>query len=439
MGGGLNQLVFVGAQNLYLTGNPSISFFKSVYHTHTNFSMESKRLELNKSILYFNENTQYICKVKRHGDLVSEMYLCLDIPDIYNNNSSYEFKWVENLGEVIVEKYEIYIGGSLIDKQYGEWLHIWNELTLSTDKRNIYNQMIGNTIDLYDPKTYNNGTYPDHVLSSGLTSIKGRQLIIPFKFWFNNNLGLALPLKGIQYQDVEIHIELKKITDLYLLFDGTNYIRPNSLFVDHSIDNFIDTQIYNNNTYLEINPYIEANYIFLDNIELNDLIKKNIEYLIEQVSRIDYSYLNNEYNMINLTLQNPVKELIWVFKRTDNKDNNKWFNFIDNDTDILKSARILFNGLDRIEDKNASYFNIIQPYQHHTNTKNGVYVYSFSIKPSMYQPSGFCNMSMINKIQLYTVINTPLSVDYQYDISIYAVNYNFLRVLSGSANVAFNL
>ncbi len=438
MPGGLMQLTFVGGQNIFLTGNPSISFFKSVYRTHTNFSLESKRLDLSRTELYFTENTQYVCKIKRHADLVHQMYLCLTLPDIYDD--TYEFKWVKNIGEVILENYEIYIAGSLIDRQYGEWLHIWNELTLTVDKKMLYNKMIGNTLDMYDPEKYNGGYYPLHSVSSGIPSIKGRQIIIPLNFWFNNNIGLALPLISIQYQEVEIRFEFKKAVDLYLVKNGSNYVKPSVSYSNQLLSRFIKDS--KSDTYININPYIEANYIFLDNDERKLFAHNSQEYLVEQLTRIDESALKNQYNIVTLGLNNPTKEFVWVFKRTDNKNLNDWLNFIDKDINsknILKNARVIFNGVDRTEDKNCEYYNMIQPYQHHNNTADGIYVYSFSLKPSIFQPSGFCNMSVVNKIQLYLEINKPNTSNYEYGLSIYTTSYNFLRIISGNANVAFQL
>jgi hypothetical protein len=437
MPGGLMQLTFVGGQNIFLTGNPSISFFKSVYRTHTNFSMESKRLDLSRTELYFTENTQYVCKILRYADLVNQMYLCLTLPDIYDD--TYEFKWVENIGEVILENYQIYIGGSLIDTQYGEWLNIWNELTLKT-KRVLYDKMIGNTLDMYDPAQFNDGSYPFHSVSSGIPSIKGRQIIIPLNFWFNNNSGLALPLISIQYQEVEIRFELKKAVDLYLIKNGNNYIKPSVSYSNQLLSKFIVNST--SDTYINIYPYIEANYIYLDNDERKLFAHNSQEYLIEQLTRIDEFALNNQHNIVTFGLNNPTKELFWVFKRTDNGNLNNWLNFIDNDINsdnILKTGRIIFNGVDRTEDKNSEYFNMIQPYQYHNNRGDGIYVYSFSLNPNIFQPTGFCNMSVVNKIQLYLEINTPNTNNYEYDLSLYTTSYNFLRVISGNANVAFQL
>ncbi len=435
------QLTFIGGQNIYLTGNPQISFFKAVYKTHTNFSMESKRLDVNKTTLNFTEITNIICKVLRHGDLVSQMYLCINIPNIYSDNIKC-FKWVENLGLTLINTIEIYIGGSLIDKQYGEWMHIWNELSLPLSKKSLYNKMIGNTIDIFDPAENNNNIYPSHTLGSGIPSIKGRQLVIPLNFWFNNNIGLSLPLISMQYHEVEIRIELKSLNDLYKIIEGGDYVRPALTDITHYFNQYVDTsEFVISDKDIDLDIYIEANYIFLDNLEREEFAKKEIDYLIEQIVRIEGNYINTSNNIITLNLHNPVKELVWVLKKSDLNLSNDWFNFTDSNLNenIIKKCRLIMNGLDRVEEKNSEYFSLIQPYQHHGQTKDGIYLYSFSMKPNVFQPSGVCNMSKVNKIQLYLNLNVPYLNTYTYNLNIYSISYNFLRVISGRANVAFHL
>jgi hypothetical protein len=411
--------------------------------------MESKRLEVTKTTLNYQETTNLICKVLRYGDLISQMYLCLSIPNIYSNNAK-KIKWVDNFGLKLIDKMEIYIGGSLIDTQYGEWIHIWNELTLPLNKRDIYNKMIGNTVDVYDPEIYNGGTYPHASIGSSTPSIIGRKILIPLNFWFNNNIGSALPLISLQYHEVEIRLELKALKDLYLLEDlsSTTYRCPIVTDVSDNLISFIDTtetNVTKNDgiiTDIDIEMYMEANYIYLDNGERDEYSKNEVNYLIEQTTRLQSNYISSKNNTFTLTLNNPVKELIWVLKRSDISDLNDWFNFEDSDLNqqnIMQSGQILLNGLERIEDKTSEYFNLIQAYQHHGQTKNGIYLYSFSLKPNLYQPSGSCNMSKVNKIQLYLKLNEPSTSSYTYDLNVYSVSYNFLRIVSGTANIAFQL
>lgn len=425
MPGGLLQLVAFGAQNLYLNGNPSLSFFKKVYKTHTNFACESIKVNFNKNELSYNDSTHLIAKIGRNADLLNEMYFIFTLPDIRKRGKN-RFQYVENLGEAIIDEYYIYIGGNIIDKQYGEWLHIWSELSLNSNKRYGYEKMTGNVHEIYRPDDF-------HYVNDGDIQIDSRKIIVPLKFWFNKLPGLSLPLIALQYHEIELHIILRPMKQL---------VKENDMIIN-------DYSRYFATEKFDINPYLECNYIFLDTEERTFFAKNSLDYLIEQVIRIPFYNLNNN-NILDLVLQNPVKEIIWVISRNDKDQTNSWFEFGDDKYDIkgdgsdlrtmevLQSAKLTFNGLDRIEEKDSTYFNLIQPYQHHTVIpKPGVYVYSFSLNPEEFQPSGSCNMSRLNKIQLHLNLKPPSRDTYKYDAHVYVTNHNFLRVTAGLAGVAF--
>lgn len=451
MAGGLIQLIAYGAQNYLLNGNPSVSFFKKVYKTHTNFAMESMRVTCNKNYIHFNDKTTLITKIKRNADLIQDVYFTMEIPDIKkvikkNNDGNIvgeDFRFVKNLGEVMLEEYQVYVGGSVVDRQYGEWLHIWNELSVESSKRYGYDKLIGNIPELYIPDSFNRQSH-NHI------QIDKRRIYVPLKFWFNRNPGLALPLVALQYHEIEIHIILRPLKELYTL----NGEKPSS-WEEHGKPYFGSTEI------VQINPYLEVNYIFLDSQERNFFATNSHDYLIEQTMRIQVP--NVKRNAVtDLTLQNPVKEIMWVFKRNDVDDKNKWFDFTDynyldtrqvlnendeevsvssyKDSPILKNAKLILNGMDRFEEKDATYFNLIQPYQHHTVIpKEGIYTYSFSLYPESFQPSGACNMSRIKSVQLKTeTLALPTDTSYNYDMTIYVNNYNFLRVSAGLGGLAFS-
>jgi len=446
MPGGLIQLVAFGAQNILLNGNPSVSFFKKVYKTHTNFAMESMRVVFDKNYIKFNESITMISKIKRNADLIQNIYFSFEIPEIKKqlkrNSESViigdDFRFVKNLGEVIIENYQIYIGGTIIDKQYGEWLHIWNELSIESSKRYGYDKLIGNVPEVYLPDPFNR-------LQHQTVQIENQRFYVPLTFWFNKNPGLALPLIALQYHEVEIHIELRPYKEIFTI----NEKKPthwNEYFESATID---------------INPYLEVNYLFLDTYERNYFATNAQDYLIEQVTRIPILNINR-FATSELTLQNPVKEFVWVFKRNDVDETNNWYEYIDyNYTDsreyidvdgncncetytrekeIMKNCKFIFNGIDRFEEKDASYFNLVQPYQHHTVIpKSGIYVYSFSLYPENFQPSGSCNMSRLNKIQLQTErCLIPEGETYKYDLFVYVINYNFLRITAGLAGLSFS-
>jgi|TARA_B110000114_G_scaffold121485_1_gene127282 hypothetical protein len=435
MPGGLIQLVAYGAQNVFLNGNPTISFFKKVYKTHTNFSTESMKVIFNKNYLNFGQSTHLICKISRNADLIQEIYFSFTIPDVKKikrtPGGGEVFKFVKNLGEVMIDNYKIYIGGTLIDTQYGEWLHIWNELSVESSKKYGYDKLIGNIPELYMPDNYSR-------LEDGDIQVHKRRLYVPLKFWFNKNPGLALPLIALQYHEIEVHLEIRPYKELFTINNNA----------PQEWENYFDSDKLN------IDPYLEVNYVFLDSTERNFFAVNSQDYLIEQVVRIKFDKVK-EFDMNTLSLQNPVKEIIWVFSRDDNHITNKWFEYTDyaytdttncNDTcsnqierEILKSATFMFNGIERFEEKDSSYFNLVQPYQHHTVVPPpGIYVYSFSLFPEQFQPSGACNMSRINKIELKTSVIPPSDANYNYSMDVYIVNYNFLRVTGGLGGLAYS-
>ncbi len=467
MGAGIMQLLFFGQQDIYLKSNPSITFFKKVFKTHTNFAMESIKIDLNKTDTNVYEKTTLKVKIPRHADLISQMYLVFDLPEIVSDEVL-RFRWVENIGEAIIDNYYISVGGNIIDKQYGEYIHLLNNIVLTSDKRETFNRMSGNipqytTPESYIANTFNLNTPPiRYRIGSGYPvypaydpnnpqnykpSLPTRKIYVPLTFWFNRDIGSALPLISLQYSEVELTIELRPWSQLYKVFynkSGTqDFYAPNPYIQAHQIKNFVSNvkqRFLISDTVIDCRCYIEANYIYLDEMERQYFAYKPLEYLIEQVTRID-RYNIQENNLIDLVLQNPVKEIYWVLKRNDQNVYNSWFDFEDKHVKIMKSAKILFNGVDRFDEKEAEYFNFLQTFQHHSSTpKNGVYIYSFAIEPeNLTQPSGSCNMSRINNIQFYITTNKKTGTTYNYDVTFYVINYNFLHISSGLSGIVYSL
>lgn len=435
MAGGLIQLLAWGSQNIKLNGNPSITFFKKVLKSHTNFSMESTRLNLNRTSLNVYENTILKKKIERHGDLVQEVYLVLELPDIKPNDL--EFHWIENLGEAIIDNYYVTIGGSIVDRQYGEQLHVQNLVSMSSDKRKIYDRMIGNVDELVAPSK-RTGTYP-----TTSPAIPSRKLYIPLNFWFNRDSGCALPLVCLQYSETEISIELRPLIELCRIVQDGVVKAPSAFDSEQRFHNFVsnDRVTYmSGETVVDMRAYLEVNYYFVDTKEREYIAYHPHEYLIEQTFRIQrFSLMEN--NIFEMLLQNPVKEILWVLKRSDQGVRNDWHDFTDEGQHILTTAKLMFNGMDRFDEKDAGYFNYIQPFQYHKACpKDGIYIYSFSLQPDegLNQPSGSCNMSRVNKIQMMLNTIKPKDTTYHYDVNIYAIGYNFLKISSGLAGIVFS-
>ena len=424
MGGGLLQLVAYGAQDVYLTGNPQITFFKVVYRRHTNFAIEAIEQTATGSNSLGSRAT---FQLTRNGDLIHRVYFYGQI----KNNADTSVALVPNFGQKLLKTIELEIGGQRIDKHYSEWLYIWNELSLPFGKREGYYKMIG-------ANKYNNCTL--------LETKKSYELYVPLEFWFCRNVGLALPLIALQYHEVKINVE---------------YESQAKLVDEKTTNTTFQADTIKNNTYDNANIVLEApklwvDYIFLDTDERRRFAQLSHEYLIEQLQftgtdNITASANEDGMKSMRMNFNHPCKELVWAIKKND--DSVYWNNFStakplnENDAtaslnDYIKSvnpvmqAKIMLNGNDRFAQRKGDYFSLVQPYQHHENTPDdyhkGINVYSFAIKPEEHQPSGTLNMSRIDTAVL------SLSSLIEGSIHIYAVNYNVLRILSGMGGLAYS-
>ena len=388
MGGGLMQLVAYGAQDIYLTGNPQITFFKVVYRRHTNFSMESIEQTFNGAADFGKRVT---CTVSRNGDLMHRVYLQVTVPELESDSTDTNDSWVDWLGHALIKNVEVEIGGQRVDKHYGDWMHIWNELTQSAGKKTGYETMVGKTV-------------------SGKTD-----LYIPLEFWFCRNPGLALPLIALQYHEVKINLEFRSAAEC--MSDAattTPSLLAASLYVD---------------------------YIYLDTDERRRFAQVSHEYLIEQLQFTGDESISSTNNKIKLNFNHPCKELVWVVQPDENVTTHDLFDYTDSSgINCTHTAKLQLNGHDRFSERFGKYFNLVQPYQHHTNVpKAGINVYSFGLKPEEHQPSGTCNMSRIDNatLQLQTT-EASVSSNSSAKVRVYATNYNVLRIMSGMGGLAYS-
>jgi len=434
MGGGLLQLVAYGAQDVYLTGNPQITFFKVVYRRHTNFSIESIVQSPNGNPAFGSRIT---CQISRNGDLLHKLMLeaTIDLPETSADSpkNAYIQPWV---GYNILKSLEIEIGGQRIDKQYGQWMYIWNELTCPSEKYDGMNRMIsGQNIVNSDNNPYkiDQGTAGDN------TTKKKINLKIPLEFWFCRNVGLALPLIALQYHEVKINIEFNDKTKVFIT-PGT--VKNYQVNVETSPEDVVAGAI--DAVLSDVKLY--ADYIFLDTDERRRFAQLSHEYLIEQVQFTGSEAVTVANIATRLNFNHPVKELIWVNKNNGTDETLLWNCFVKPKNNINKlytkggtnsttSAQLKLNGNDRFALRDGNYFNLVQPYQHHTNIpmrNPGINVYSFALKPEEHQPSGTLNMSRIDSAQL------SITHENAGNLYVYAVNYNVLRILSGMGGLAYS-
>ena len=418
MGGGLLQLVAYGAQDVYLTGNPQITFFKVVYRRHTNFAIEAIQQTFNGTPNFGNRVT---CQISRNGDLIHRVYLAVvDYSTTPINVCPY-------FGLRLINYVEIEIGGQKIDKHYSHWMYVWNELSLPVSKKDAYKKMVG--------------------ANDKLAPLNKANLYIPLEFWFCRNVGLALPLIALQYHEVKINILFE--TKDNCIGDTTGVLpelTSTTLWVD---------------------------YIFLDTDERRRFAQLSHEYLIEQLQFTGTESVSSASSIKpKLSFNHPCKELVWfcssdhtAIATQKNVINKNWINYSTTantnyddsntselyvptsaitSTNPIKSAKLVLNGNDRFSARAGSYFNLIQPYQHHENIPSnpGINVYSFALKPEEHQPSGTLNMSRIDTAVLNLDINQLGSYAANANISknlhVYAVNYNVLRILSGMGGLAYS-
>ena len=438
MGGGLLQLVAYGAQDVYLTGNPQITFFKVVYRRHTNFAMESIEQSFNGNN---NFGSSVSVLITRNGDLISRIYYNATINNsktaVSGGTTSSGVALVPYFGQRLLKSIELEIGGQKIDKHYSEWLYIWNELSLPIGKREGYQLMVGG-----DKK--NRAVY--------LGPEQSYEIYVPLEFWFCRNVGLALPLIALQYHEVKVNINYATAAELVdkTATNFTNTVDDGPIKADNGTSDISpnNSQFIGQETHLRLNAVsLWVDYIFLDTDERRRFAQLSHEYLIEQLQftgsdTITASSSPETMKSVRMTFNHPCKELIWTVRK-DGTNGVYWNNYSDSTSNLYElaenpvlRAKIQLNGNDRFAERNGTYFSIVQPYQHHENTpsiyNNGINVYSFALKPEEHQPSGTLNMSRIDTAVL------SVSSSIAGSISVYAVNYNVLRILSGMGGLAYS-
>ena len=310
MGGGLMQLVAYGAQDVYLTGNPQITFWKVTYRRHPNFAMESIEQTFNGQA-DFGRRVQ--CTISRNGDLAYRTYLQVTLPEINQSdrNSASEgvfARWLDCPGEQMISMVEVEIGGQRIDRQYGDWMHIWNQLTLTSEQEAGYNKMIGNTTQLTyltDPKFAEIATacgaasVPEAVCAPR-KALPETTLYVPLQFWFCRNPGLALPLIALQYHEVKINIEIRPLDECLFAVKKVSDTGSQSQKVAGAYSkSLVAASLY-------------VDYVFLDTDERRRMAQNPHEYLIEQLQFTGDESIGSSSNKIKLNFNHPCKELVWV-------------------------------------------------------------------------------------------------------------------------------
>jgi hypothetical protein len=431
MGGGLLQLIAYGAQDAYLSGNPQITFWKGLYKRHTNFAMEPFRINFNGQP---NWGTKQTAIVGRHADLLYSTYVEVQLPYLGTDGQPAQWNYgrsssdiIDPLGFNLISHVELDIGGQLIDRLYSEYMFLWSSLTSDYFKSLKLSTMLKgdlNTSNLRLPNPVGCST------GHGRPSLPNT-LYIPLMFFFTKNPGAALPLIALQYHEVKINVIWKDPLEI-----AGNYNNVSKLPQASSAALYID-------------------YIYLDTEERRRFAQQSHEYLIEQVQFNEDVGISSPNQRIDLTFNHPVKELIWVVqprsytdckaakKETRTSITTRLLPYV-YDKPAVYEQWIQMNGQDRLERRYGDYFSKVQPYQHHTGISPGVgvYMYSFAIKPEENQPSGTCNFSRVDTATIVMTMDGSVVVDQGTDdtwnVRVYAINYNVLRIMSGMGGLAYS-
>jgi len=559
------QLVAYGAQDVYLTGNPQITFWKVTYRRYTNFAMESIEQTFNGQADFGRRVT---CTISRNGDLAYRTYLQITLPEInqamnptpttrvpngpgaqHRSESGVFARWLDFPGEQIISIVEVEIGGQRIDRQYGDWMHIWNQLTLTSEQQRGYYKMVGNTTQLTFITDPSFAAVDGPCATSAPTQVCAPRnalpettLYVPLQFWYCRNPGLALPLIALQYHEIKINLDLRPIDEcLWAVTSLNNTSSTSSLKVSTAYQmSLVAASLY-------------VDYVFLDTEERRRMAQSAHEYLIEQLQFTGDESVGSSSNKIKLNFNHPCKELIWVvqpdanvdycaslitgttlfsvlgaqpFNYTDaidvlpngihafagpgsvggpnefinsaglfedpgatdavtfpgwdyqapNFNHSGWVNtttqsqlnpvanngnadfqssvsdagtFVLTETSLdmhcwgenpVVTAKLQLNGQDRFSEREGTYFDLVQPFQHHTRTPDtGINVYSFALRPEEHQPSGTCNFSRIDNATLQLVLsNATVGGTNTAKVRVYATNYNVLRIMSGMGGLAYS-
>jgi len=489
--GALTQLIAQGALDQYLSANASFTFWKVRYNKHTNFALESIGQPFNTAVSFGSESQ---ITLNRNGDLIYYMYVVIDLPGITACDSTREncaglgpgnqfpycgqpcapcadadravveeyvddgytdassttkgqmlktakdrwardkygactslecceeaedcpgalcpelngvwAHWTNDIGQFLIRAARVVIGGSTVDTLYNDFLFIWEELTGKSGRR--LTEMVG--------KRYSRSQLV-------CDSRARRTLYVPLPFWFTQHSGQALALASLQFHGVQIHVEFERL-DKCIVVSGPNVTVKNCATACCLSPN-------------DLSACLETTYVYLDTVERDRFATTHYEVLIVQNQAFQQQTCNSQVRM-QLNFNHPVIELIWAVRRQCQERCNNWFNYsgIDN-RDPVVTAALYLNNQSRFSNKPGTWFRMVQPYQYHSNIPDCfAYVYSFALHPEDPSPSGSCNMSRIDHVDLALQLQDNLGKE-QVTIIVFARNWNVLRFREGLAGLAY--
>jgi len=510
MTGGLMNLVAYGSENLLFNGNPKKTFFKATYQKYTNFGLQRFRIDFEGTkSLNLKTNTVLDFKIPRYAEMLYDTYFVFNLPNIYSpfhnysaegkdtekNGHSfvpYEFRWIEELGTNMIEEIEVYSGGISLAKYSGEYLNCLKERDYNDAKKNLWNRMTGNISEFTDPGNANGNinAYPNAQWTTAELaiepSIRGKKLYIPLDAFFCESSKTAIPLVALQYQEINIKIQLKPIMDLYTINNiddipsnnGLSYrMRPNKNIIHHEMWRFLQppkdspasTWTYNQNiSDWFSDPHLVGTYVFLGQAERRIMAAQEHKILIKQVYNYDFLDVHGS-RIVEVGSKDMVSNYMWRFRRSDAYLRNEWSNYTNwpyqnvlpqslteygglhnpsnflitgnigivgeqnaypiNLKEIMVDFGITMDGVYREAVLPSGVYEYMEKYMRTTGGgKDGLYTYNFCLDSNkrMYQPSGAMNMNKFKKVFFeFNTIETPVDVS--------GTNVEYICDLNGTA------
>ena len=495
-GGALTELIALGAADKYLSQNPAITFFRFRYNRYTNFAMEAIEQPFNTMVTFGQD-----CSLtfNRTGDLLYWTYVVITLPGIYGCDASscgnqkappppgggpsqgypgicstgggFSYPgltskhycnpcgdqpneahqaygadddscrypddqtppfayWTNAIGQWLVRRSSLVIGGQVIDTLYADFLYMWEELSGKPGKRLM--EMVGKDTSL------------QNLIEDSMTT---RRLYVPLPFWFTQTSGNALPVVSLQFHGIQLHVCFQDLSTCIQTSSTSDQPGgPNNVTVLRC-----DTRAPVADTDLKAN--VESTYVYLDIDERDRFATGSFEQLICQVQAYTVTTRVQQVQM-SLNFNHPIIELLWAVRRVCQANVNNNFCYSGRGClDPIRTVQLKLNNLPRFPEKEGRYFRLVQPWQYHTNIPDShVYCYSFALHPEEAQPSGSCNFSRIDNIELTLTMQDNLSVvstgnmpgcnliqnNGDFQCIVYGRNWNVLRFREGLGGIAFS-
>jgi len=405
MPGGLLNIIALGNANIFLTGNPSKTFFRVTYSKYTNFGLQKFRIDYDGvRDLRLTEPSTFCFKIKRYAELLMDTYIGITIPDIWSpiypptedtgrQWASYDFRWINNLGTNMIKEITIQVGSFILAKYSGEYIAACVDRDFNSEKKKLFNTMSGNITEFNDPANAFSraNTYPSAYFDINTSdvigtepSIRGRKIYIPINSWFTLDSRCAFPLISLQYNELEIYVTLRPIQELFQvrdIFDTTNtfpYIQPDFNQARFQMYRFLqsppsgDTSVESGNYTNQINNWnadihLMTTYAFLSKDEAKLFAGENQMYLVKEVFQYQFDNITGS-NTVSLTSNGMISSWMWYFQRNDVYLRNEWSNYTNWPYNNLPSEIQIAPKI-----SNLSNFNYLGPFINLNNVNTGLY------------------------------------------------------------------